>query len=48
MNRAAAQRTPALLDASVVPGATPALFPGLIEPCRPTLRQKAPSGFGLG
>ena len=32
------------LDPSVVPGATLAPFPGFIEPCHPTLRQKAPSG----
>ena len=34
------------VDRSVVPGATPALFPGFSEPCYPTLRQKAPSGGG--
>jgi bifunctional non-homologous end joining protein LigD len=32
------------IDPSVVPGARPAPFPGFIEPCHPTLRQKAPSG----
>jgi bifunctional non-homologous end joining protein LigD len=32
------------IDPIVVPGATPAPFPGFIEPCHPTLRQKAPSG----
>ena len=31
-------------DASVVPGALPAPFPGFIKPCHPTLRQKAPPG----
>ena len=31
-------------DASVVPGAMPAPFPGFIVPCHPTLREKAPSG----
>jgi bifunctional non-homologous end joining protein LigD len=33
-----------LIDPSVVPGAKPALFPGFIEPCHPTLREEAPSG----
>jgi hypothetical protein len=33
-------------DASVAPGAKPATFPRFIEPCHPTLRQKAPSGAG--
>jgi bifunctional non-homologous end joining protein LigD len=32
------------VDPSVVLGATLAPFPGFIEPCHPTLRQKAPSG----
>jgi bifunctional non-homologous end joining protein LigD len=32
------------VDPSVVPGATPAPFPGFIEPCHPTLREEAPSG----
>ena len=31
------------VDPSVVPGARPAPFPGFIEPCRPALREKAPS-----
>ena len=31
-------------DASVVPGAKPAPFPGFVAPCHPTLREKAPSG----
>jgi bifunctional non-homologous end joining protein LigD len=44
MSRAAAHRAPARLDASVLPGAKPAPFPGFIEPCHPTLRQEAPSG----
>jgi bifunctional non-homologous end joining protein LigD len=34
------------VDPSVVPGARPASSPGFIEPCRPTLRGKAPSGVG--
>jgi bifunctional non-homologous end joining protein LigD len=33
------------VDASAVPGARPALSPGFIEPCHPTLRDKAPSGL---
>src|SRR5919106_6925274 len=32
------------VDPSVVPGATPAAFPGFIEPGHPTLREEAPSG----
>ena len=32
------------VDPSVVPGARPAPSPGFIEPCRPALREKAPSG----
>ena len=32
------------VDPSVVRGATLAPFPGFIEPCHPTLRQKAASG----
>jgi bifunctional non-homologous end joining protein LigD len=32
------------IDLSVVPGARPAPFPGFIEPCRPALREEAPSG----
>ena len=32
------------VDPSVVPGAKPAPSPGFIEPCHPTLREKAPSG----
>jgi bifunctional non-homologous end joining protein LigD len=32
------------VDPSVVRGATPAPFRGFIEPCHPTLRQKAASG----
>ena len=32
------------VDPSVVAGAKPAPFPGFVEPCHPTLRQKAPSG----
>ena len=44
MSRAAAQRSPAHFDASVVPGAKPALFPGFVEPCHPTLREEAPAG----
>ena len=39
-------RPPARLDPSVVPDATPAPFPGFIEPCHPTVREKAPSGGG--
>jgi hypothetical protein len=33
MSRAAAHRAPARLDASGVPGAKPAPFPGFVEPC---------------
>ncbi len=43
MGQAAVQRPPARFDASVVPGAKPAPFPGFVEPCHPTLREKAPS-----
>jgi bifunctional non-homologous end joining protein LigD len=32
------------VDPSVVPGARPAPSPGFIEPCRPALREEAPSG----
>jgi bifunctional non-homologous end joining protein LigD len=32
------------VDASVVPGAKPAPFPGFVQPCHPTLRANAPSG----
>jgi bifunctional non-homologous end joining protein LigD len=32
------------VDPSVVPGARPAPSPGFIEPCRPALREQAPSG----
>jgi bifunctional non-homologous end joining protein LigD len=34
------------VEPSVVPGARPAPFPGFIEPCHPTLRQKASSCGG--
>ena len=44
MSQAAVHRPPVRLDASVVPGAKPAGFPGFIEPCHPTLREEAPSG----
>ena len=44
MSQAAVHRPPARFDASVVPGAKPAPFPGFVEPCHPTLREKAPSG----
>jgi bifunctional non-homologous end joining protein LigD len=43
MSRAA---TTARFDASVMPGARPAPFPGFIEPCHPALRETAPSGVG--
>jgi hypothetical protein len=32
------------IDPSVVPGATPAPFPGFVEPRHPALREEAPSG----
>jgi hypothetical protein len=32
------------IDPSVVPGARPAPSLGFIEPCRPALREEAPSG----
>src|SRR5918995_6242993 len=32
------------VDPSVVADAKPAPFPGFVEPCRPTLREEAPSG----
>ena len=44
MSQAAVHRPPARSDASVVPGAKPAPFPGFIEPSHPTLREEAPSG----
>ena len=44
MSQAAVHRPPVRLDASVVPGAKPAPFPGFIEPCHPTLREEAPAG----
>jgi ATP-dependent DNA ligase len=44
MSRAAAQRTPMGLNASVLPSAKPAPFSGFVEPCHPTLREKAPAG----
>jgi DNA ligase D-like protein (predicted ligase) len=44
MNRTAAQRKPGRLEARALPGARPAPFPGFIEPCHPTLREKAPFG----
>jgi hypothetical protein len=44
MSRAGARRSPARLDPRAVPGAKPAPFPRFVEPCHPTLRQKAPSG----
>ena len=44
MSQAAARRLPARFDASVLPDAKPASFPGFIEPCHPTLREEAPSG----
>jgi bifunctional non-homologous end joining protein LigD len=44
MSQAAVHRPPARFDASVVPGARPAPIPGFLEPCHPTLREKAPSG----
>ena len=44
MSQAAVHRPPARFDASVLPGAKPAPFPGFVEPSHPTLRDKAPSG----
>jgi bifunctional non-homologous end joining protein LigD len=44
MSRGAAERTPVRVDASVLPGAKLAPSPGFIEPCRPALREEAPSG----
>jgi bifunctional non-homologous end joining protein LigD len=44
MSRAATHRSPACLDASLLPGAKPAPSPGFIEPCHPVLRETAPSG----
>jgi hypothetical protein len=46
MSLATVQRPPARFDASVVIGATPAPFPGFVEPCHPTLREEAPAGAG--
>ena len=45
MSRAAAQRTPVGFNASVLPGAKPAPFSGFVEPCHPTLREKAPAAM---
>jgi hypothetical protein len=48
MSRAAAHRSRARFDTSVLPGAKPAPFPGFIEPCHPTLREEAPlAGAGF-
>jgi len=44
MNRAAVQRKPVRPHVRALPGARPAPFPGFVEPCLPTLREKAPSG----
>jgi bifunctional non-homologous end joining protein LigD len=44
MTEAAAHRSPARFDPSMLTGAKPAPFPGFIEPCHPTLREDAPSG----
>jgi hypothetical protein len=44
MSQAAVHRPPARFDASVVPGAKPAPFPGFVEPSHPTPREEAPSG----
>ena len=44
MSRAAAHRSSVPFDASVMPGANPAPFPGFIEPCHPALREEPPSG----
>jgi ATP-dependent DNA ligase len=44
MTGAVTDRSPARLDTSVVPGATPAPFSGFIEPRHPALRKEAPSG----
>jgi hypothetical protein len=44
MTGAATLRSPARFDATAVPGAKPAPFPGFVEPCHPTLREEAPSG----
>jgi hypothetical protein len=43
MSRAAAQRTPVGFKTSVLPSAKPARFPGFVERCDPTLREKAPA-----
>jgi bifunctional non-homologous end joining protein LigD len=43
MSWAAAHRSPARFNASVLPGAKAAPFPGFVEPCHPTLRQEVPS-----
>jgi hypothetical protein len=47
MSQAAVHRQPGRFDASVVPGATPAPFPGFDEPCHPTLREEPPAGARL-
>jgi bifunctional non-homologous end joining protein LigD len=44
MTGAATGLSPARFDATVVPGAKSAPFPGFVEPSHPTLREKAPSG----
>jgi bifunctional non-homologous end joining protein LigD len=38
---AATLASAARLDASVLPGAKPAPFPGFVEPCHPRLRERA-------
>jgi hypothetical protein len=47
MSQAAVHRQPGRFDASVVPGATPAPFPGFDEPCHPALREQPPAGARL-
>jgi ATP dependent DNA ligase domain len=46
MSRATVHRSPERYVPMELPGAKPAPFPGFVEPCHPTLRQKAPSGGG--
>src|SRR5919109_4616511 len=46
MIEAAIRPLPARFDASALPCAKPAQFPGFVEPCHPTLRQEALPGGG--
>lgn len=42
--RTSTHRSPVRFIARTLPGATPAPFPGFVEPCLPTLKEQAPTG----